>query len=439
MAVPRLSIVIPTRNRADTLPFTLRTCLAQDFDNFEIIVADNQSTPPACEVLAEFVDRRIKHIRTPRALAMTDSWEFAVSHASGEYVTVVGGDDGLLLHALAEIDRLIRLLDADILRWESACYTWPDLPSQEHALPNALLIPLKQANDYYPIHRRDSAAVIPQAANSRISYTELPMIQNSAIHRRMIERLRQRTGRVFRSQCPDVYSSFAFAALAGSFYSVAAPMTINGLSKGSNGVACICLKGQSPIADDFRRLNTQAQYQWHLGVPVVPVIPSYVADSFLHAQEAVFPQQGTIVLDRRDLAKNCINEVRLTDEEEWSQLRAAIRHSLADDAHLLSWFDGEYGGLPLASLKQIRYRYKRYGGSYLYLDASDFGVTNILGAAQLCENLLGCKRDGLNCHVVPEVTASAPNTRLSQHSTKGLRPTGFWKRLRDAARVKLRS
>jgi hypothetical protein len=440
MTAPRFSIVIPTRNRADTLPFTLRTCLAQEFDDFEIVVADNQSTPPVSDVLAEFVDKRIKHVRTPGALAMTDSWEFAVSQANGEYITVVGGDDGLLLHALREIDRLVRLLDAEILRWESACYNWPDLPSQEYALAHALLIPLKQANDYYPIHRRDSTAVIPQAANSRISYTELPMIQNSAIHRRVIERLRLRTSRVFRSQCPDVYSSFAFAAVAGCYYSVAAPMSINGLSARSNGVACVYLKEQSPIAEDFCRLNAQAHHSWHPRVPAVPLIPAYVADSFLYAQESVFPLEQTDVLDRRQLTENCINEARLQDEGEWSQLRSAIRRSLADDRHLLDWFDAQYGNIALASLKQTRHRYKRYGGHYLYLDASDFGVANILEAAELCEKLLGCKRDGLNCHVVPDTNASAPTThRPSQHPTKQFFATGIWSRLRDAARVTFRS
>ena len=58
--------------------------------------------------------------------------------------------------------------------------------------------------------------MIREAANSRISYTELPMIQCSAIHHSLIEQLRAQTGRVFQSRCPDIYSSFAFAHLAGS-------------------------------------------------------------------------------------------------------------------------------------------------------------------------------------------------------------------------------
>src|SRR5262245_26841258 len=101
MAGPRFSIVIPTRDRASTLPFTLRTCLAQEFDDCEIVVADNHSAPPTREVVDSFSDRRIRYVRTPAPLAMSDSWDFAVSQATGEYVLLIGSDDGLLLHALS--------------------------------------------------------------------------------------------------------------------------------------------------------------------------------------------------------------------------------------------------------------------------------------------------------------------------------------------------
>src|ERR1022692_87909 len=118
MTEPRFSIVIPSRNRAHTLPATLRTCLAQEFADFEILVADNCSADATAEVVNTIDDKRIRYVRSSRPLSMCDSWEFAVSHALGEYVIVVGADDGLLLHGLREIDRLLRQLNAKVLRWE---------------------------------------------------------------------------------------------------------------------------------------------------------------------------------------------------------------------------------------------------------------------------------------------------------------------------------
>ncbi len=58
---------------------------------------------------------------------MTDSLEFAVGHARGEYVTIIGDDDGYLPHALAEMDVLLDSVDTKALRWDSVLYNWPDI------------------------------------------------------------------------------------------------------------------------------------------------------------------------------------------------------------------------------------------------------------------------------------------------------------------------
>ncbi len=62
MPFPRISIVIPTRDRPGTLGFALRTCLDQDFEDFEVVVSDNCSPPATREVVESFADRRIKYV-----------------------------------------------------------------------------------------------------------------------------------------------------------------------------------------------------------------------------------------------------------------------------------------------------------------------------------------------------------------------------------------
>jgi len=52
--MPKFSIVIPTRNRAYTLYYTLKTCLNQyDFDDYEIVVSDNCSEDNTAEMIKE--------------------------------------------------------------------------------------------------------------------------------------------------------------------------------------------------------------------------------------------------------------------------------------------------------------------------------------------------------------------------------------------------
>ena len=41
MSTPFFSIIIPTRNRFETLPYAIQTVLEQSFDSYELIISDN--------------------------------------------------------------------------------------------------------------------------------------------------------------------------------------------------------------------------------------------------------------------------------------------------------------------------------------------------------------------------------------------------------------
>jgi hypothetical protein len=416
MSSPRISIVIPTRDRPGTLGFALRTCLTQDFEDFEVVVSDNCSPPTTREVVESFADPRIKYVRAPNPLAMTDSLEFAVGHASGEYVTLIGDDDGYLPNALSEMDRLLELADAKALRWDSVLYNWPDIARQHYASPNTLLLPLRMENNYQAIHCHEARPMIRAAINFDISYADLPNIYCSVIHRDLFEQLRRQTGRVFKSRTPDVYAAFAVAHVAGRYHSLNAPLAIAGTSGKSTGIARHFVKGSSAIDADFRNLNDQAGHVLHSQVPDLPPIASAVADAFLYVKEALYPDDDALALDRRRLISTCLREIKVDAEEEWQYALAVCRCTLGDDADLLAWFDSAYGNCPFAtrspSLRKQANR--RYGGTYLNLDASDFGVSDVAGAALLCEKLLGYQRDGLNVRLQSATPTATPLSDLQE-------------------------
>jgi len=398
MATHRFSIVIPTRERARTLAFTLRTCLVQEHPDFEVIVSDNHSSPATRAVVDAAADKRVKYVRTPRPLAMTDSLEFAASHATGEYILMLGDDDGLLPHALPAIDHILRKAPIKVLRWESAVYDWPDIAPQKRALPDRLLLPLKLIKHNHVVRPVASAPVIRAAANFEVEYTRLPVIYCSAIHHSLFEELRRKTGRVFRSESADVYSGFAFARLAETYYSVTAPMNVCGLSGNSTGVACLHQGGRSAIASEFRKLNAEAGHVFHRQIPFVSCLPASVADSFQHARDALFPDDASLAIDRRRLIGNCLRSLQLKEPADWQRFLDACRQALSDDDTLRTWFEAEYGRRPFRPVEAAANQetLRRHGGDYLYLDTRDFDVKDVFAAAQLCERLLGYRLDGLN-------------------------------------------
>jgi glycosyltransferase involved in cell wall biosynthesis len=115
-------VVIPTRDRANLIPFAIRSVLNQTFSDFEIIVSDNFSSDDTAETARAFYDGRIKYFRSDRALSLGESWEFALSHATGEYVIFLSDDDA---YAKVCLERLFGMIDAesaDLVSCRQAAY-----------------------------------------------------------------------------------------------------------------------------------------------------------------------------------------------------------------------------------------------------------------------------------------------------------------------------
>jgi glycosyltransferase involved in cell wall biosynthesis len=383
MSTPRFSVVIPTRERAATLRFALRTVLDQPFDDYEVIVSDNCSSPATKAVVEEAASPKVRYVRTAEPVAMSANWEFAVSHARGEYVTVLGDDDGLLPHALAELDRLARTHAAKAIRWDTAFYTWPTILFAGHG--NYLRVPLLSG-----AAERIGTEVIAAVSGLRESYEQLPMIYNTAVRRDVIEDIRRRGGAVFPHPIPDVYSGFAIAHAAGRFLTTTLPMSVRGVSAASNGVATLYEPGRTDIEREFNALNAKAGFPPEPTIPDLPALPAYAASAYLTARRLLFPNTGPDP-DRRAVARACLAEVRVV-AADWPVALSAVRRSFADDPTLTMWFDTELAARPHTPPQPVLLRPTELGfdGSALHLDAAAFGVVDVHGAARLCERVLNC-------------------------------------------------
>ena len=390
MAAVKFSVVIPTRERAATLRHSLRTCLDQKFDDYEIIVSDNDGSPATKAVVDEVACAKVRYVRTPGLLAMSSNWDFAVSHARGEYVILIGDDDGLLPHALPELDRLTRERDAKVVRWEPAYYTWPSFALPGHA--DYLRVPLGRG-----VRELVGIDVIRTVISFEISYSALPMLYNAAVHRSILEELRAKTGRVLPHPVPDVYSGFAIAAVAGRYLSTDIPMSIAGQSGGSNGIAVLFNRGCSAIDREFRELNAKEGMLPDPRIPDLPVFPHVpVADSFAFAKRKLFPD-ADVELDRREFVAGCVANLRVHNAGDWDEALRRLRESLADDPAAQEWFDAELAHAPFREPPPARLRPKRMGfdGEFLHLHAPQFGVSDVASAARLCDHILNYRANGV--------------------------------------------
>jgi hypothetical protein len=114
----RVSIVIPTYNRADLLPATLDSVLAQTYRDLEVLVVDNASTDETPALMDGYIERdpRVRYIRKPVNKGMVDSYNLGYRLSQGEYFHYFDSDDLLLPEAVAmKVEQLDRHQDVDVV------------------------------------------------------------------------------------------------------------------------------------------------------------------------------------------------------------------------------------------------------------------------------------------------------------------------------------
>jgi glycosyltransferase involved in cell wall biosynthesis len=101
MASPRVSVVLPTRDRCTMLARAIDSVLAQTFDDLELIVVDDGSTDETPTLLATIDDPRLVCIRLDVSGGAAAARNVGVRRARGELVGFQDSDDVWLPEKLA--------------------------------------------------------------------------------------------------------------------------------------------------------------------------------------------------------------------------------------------------------------------------------------------------------------------------------------------------
>ena len=225
-----IEVIIPTiGGREHYLAWCLKSCLEQD-GSTSILVSSNGGSKTVREVITSLDTPRIRLVETEKVIPMAFHWEFAVSQARGDVISIIGDDDALLPHSLMVIREVFKEHpEVGCVTQRPAQYYWPDFPIESHR--NKYVMPrCKGGSKVY-----DTKPILKRVMEFKEWYGMLPLLYHGFVRRETLESIRLNHGGLFKRIAPDIYSDLLLAVSVDKFIVVDEVLSIGGQGAKSNG------------------------------------------------------------------------------------------------------------------------------------------------------------------------------------------------------------
>lgn len=211
----------------------VQSILKQDYQNYELIISDDNSTDGSSEYLQSLEHPNLTIVEPKERLSMTEHWEWALSFAKGEWQIFVGQDDGLQNYFFELADKLTAEADRFGVRAiasRRAYFTWPGFEEiNDHRVSFSAL-------NSFRIKR-----TFPGAMQSLFTttYFDLPqMYCSSLFHKDLLDEARSlQEGRVFSCHPQDANLAAISCSLERRYLRSEIPLGWIGTSPKSAGLA----------------------------------------------------------------------------------------------------------------------------------------------------------------------------------------------------------
>jgi glycosyltransferase involved in cell wall biosynthesis len=233
-ASPLLSIIVPTRNRTEYVKSAIKSVLRIQAREIELVVSDNSDSSELRHWVEEsLVDSRLVYRRSSGPASMSENYERAVSLASGEYLCLIGDDDGVNPEVV-DATRWAKESGLDALVPSSVTnYVWPDLHMKSKGALQAGELQIRQFKGAlaYP----DPDTELERCArDAGQNFHRLPKAYYGIVRRSCLDEVKRRAGKYFPGVSPDMAAAISIASCAAKVCFVDYPLFVPGSSANSN-------------------------------------------------------------------------------------------------------------------------------------------------------------------------------------------------------------
>lgn len=281
--MPRVSVIIPTHNRAHYAVPSIRSALAAS-PEIEVVVSDTSEVDLISPAFAGDPNlSRLRLVRQQGPLSVVDNFNAALRAATGDYLVFIGDDD-FVGSSIAQVAEWAGRNQVDALKFSfPVLYHWPDYKHRTRADEYSGTLHIAPFSGAIISHdaRKALAAALHDFGGGVL---EMPRAYAGMVSRKLVERICQRYGQLFGGVSPDIYSAALISLEAERCVKIDYPVIIPGASGASTAGQSANGKHVGGLRDNAH-IGAFRNLVWDERIPEFYSVPTVWSYSLLKAVE----------------------------------------------------------------------------------------------------------------------------------------------------------
>lgn len=279
---PLISIVIATKNREYYCIEAIKSILSIKSDKIQVSVADNSDTNQIKIFVDSISDSRLSYVYDNSPTSAIGNFNRAMDLASGEYICMIGDDDGINPEIIDIADWALKnnidALNGNVV----ANYRWdgtgaPDTFFTKMTGSTLTITHFTGLAEF--VNTEEALQVFMKNGCTNYADYNLPRLYHGIVKRKHFDAIKAETGDYLKGLSPDIYSSVTLASKINKFVLLDYPITIPGVCGQSASVIEGQKKSNSRKIEDIPSLKNRGEYVWSKYVPRFYCVQTIWADS----------------------------------------------------------------------------------------------------------------------------------------------------------------
>ena len=278
----KLSIIIPTKDRGRYCISAIRQILSLGLADMELIIQDNSTKDDLRNEIERLQSDQIVYNYHSGVLSFVDNFSEPLSFAKGDYICMIGDDDGILPDIMDVVNRAITEDIDAIIPSLDATYIWPSEKSIIHGAESGCLFYGNYSckSEYVDIEK--GLRQLLNKAGQDYQSQNIPRLYHGIVKRERIEDIRKRSGSYFEGLTPDIYMSVALCFVCKKVLRLKFPVTISGICPRSGSSDSVTGKHTGELKD-APHFKGHINYVWDEKAPYIYSVESIWGETVLHA------------------------------------------------------------------------------------------------------------------------------------------------------------